>query len=229
LRDNQLEWHDPITEQHTLGEQLMIDCYTWKTGNGRKAILMLAETGLAHKIIPIDISKGEHKTPEYTAINPNQVVPAIIDRDVAGGPITIFESGAILTYLAEKSGKLQPSTPVERAACSQWMFWHSATFVPAVLPLHLMAQGRIPKEPAAEAAAKAKVRTLYDMLDKRLQNSTYLAGPSYSIADIMMSPMLTRRTWHGVELAELPALKRWYEVIVARPAAAEAFSDTPLK
>ena len=207
----------------------MIDCYAWKTGNGRKAILMLAECGLSHRIIPVDLSKGEHKTPEYTKINPNQVIPAIIDHDVPGGPVTLFESGAILLYLAEKSGKLLPAGARERAACYQWMFWHSATFVPGVITLHLMAQGRIPRESDKEQSARARARVLYGMLETRLAQSRYLAGDDYCVADVMMSPMLTRRSWHGVDLAELPAVKRWYEAIVARPAAAEAFSDTPLK
>ena len=207
----------------------MIDCYTWKTGNGRKAILMLAETGLPHRIIPTDISKGEQKTPEFTKINPNQVVPAIVDHDVAGGPLTLFESGAILTYLAEKSGKFLPANPLERSACQQWMFWHSATFVPTAIPLHMLAQGRLALTPAEESAHKAKLRLLYAMVEARLAANPYLAGPSYSIADIAMSPFLTRRGWHGVDLADFPATKRWFEGIVARPAANEAFSDTPLK
>lgn len=207
----------------------MIDAYTWKTGNGRKVILMLAETGLPHKIVPVDISKGEHRTPEFIKINPNQVVPAIVDNDVAGGPMALYESGAILQYLADKSGKLMPANPRERALAQQWMFWHSATFTPAVIPLHFMAQGRIPKDPSIEAAAKARVKDLYDMIERRLAESAYLAGPNYSVADVMMSPMLTRRTWHGIELGERPATRRWFEAITARPQAKEAFSDTPLK
>ena len=207
----------------------MIDCYTWKTGNGRKALLMLAECGLPHRIIPVDLSKGEHKTPEYTRINPNQVIPAIIDHDVPGGPLTLFESGAILLYLAEKSGKLLPAGGPERGTCYQWMFWHSATFVPSVISLHLMAQGRIPREPSQEQAARARARVLYGMLETRLAQSAYLAGNDYCVADVMMAPMLTRRGWHGIELTDFPAVKRWYDGIVSRPAAAEAFSDTPLK
>lgn len=207
----------------------MIDCYTWKTGNGRKAIFMLAESGLPHKIIPIDLSKGEHKTPEYTKINPNQVIPAIVDDDVAGAPLTVFESGAILMYLADKSGKLMPKTPRERALCQQWMFWHSATFTPGVIPLHMMAQGRLPKEPAAEQSALARAKALYGMLNSRLEQSAYLAGNEFSLADVMMAPMLTRRTWHGVDLDDVPNVKRWFEAVTSRPGAKEAFSDTPLK
>lgn len=206
----------------------MIDCYTWKTGNGRKALLMLAETGLPHRIIPMNISKGATKTPEFTRINPNQVIPVIVDHDAAGGPLTLFESGAILLYLAEKSGKLLPKTPRERAACQQWMFWHAATFQPTVVPLHLMAMGLVPKSPEGEAAAKAKARERYALVEKRLSESAYLAGAEYSVADVMMAPLLTRRVWHGIDLAEYPSIKRWFEGIVARPQAAEAFSDTPL-
>jgi len=207
----------------------MIDCHTWKTGNGRKAILMLAETGLEHRIIPVDIGKGEHKTPEYTRMNPNQVIPTIVDHDVAGGPLTIFESGAILLYLAHKSGKLLPADGATRGRVFQWMFWHAATFVPGVLPLHMMAQGRLAKEPAAEQAAKDRARVLYGMLEQRLGQSAYLAGPDYTVADVMMSPMLTRRTWHGIDLADFPSVARWFGAITSRPAAHEAFSDTPLK
>jgi GSH-dependent disulfide-bond oxidoreductase len=206
----------------------MIDCYTWKTGNGRKAVFMLAESGLPYRIIPVDLSKGQHKTPEYTKMNPNQVIPTIIDQDAPGGPLTIFESGAILVYLAEKSGKLLPSNAAERATCYQWMFWHAATFVPGVIPLHMMAQGRIPKEPAAEQAALARSKALYTMLENRLGQSPYLAGAQFSVADVMMSPMLTRRNWHGIDLVNFPNLKRWYEAITARPGAKEAFSDAPL-
>jgi GSH-dependent disulfide-bond oxidoreductase len=207
----------------------MIDAYVWKTGNGRKAILMLAETGLPHRFMPLDLSKGEHKTPEYTKINPNQVIPAIVDHDAGGAPLTVFESGAIVMYLADKSGKLIPTNLRERAAAHQWMYWHAATFVPSVTPLHMLAQGRLKPTPEEEAGYKAKVRGLYNMLEARLGDSQYLAGPNYSVADVMMSPMLTRRTWHGIELAEFPALKRWFDAILARPAAREAFSDTPLK
>lgn len=207
----------------------MIDCYTWKTGNGRKMLLMFAECGLAHRIIPVDLSKGEHKTPEYLRINPNQVIPAIVDHDVPGGPLTMFESGAILLYLAEKSGKLLPTPASTRGTVYQWMFWHSATFVPGVFPLHLMAQGRIPREPTQEQASRARARELYAMLNARLAQSAYLAGNDYTVADVMMAPMLTRRAWHGVDLVDFPAIKRWFEAIVARPGAAEAFSDTPLK
>jgi GST-like protein len=109
------------------------------------------------------------------------------------------------------------------------MFWHSATFVPGVIALHLMAQGRIPREPAQEQAARARARVLYGMLETRLAGSAYLAGNDYCVADVMMAPMLTRRAWHGIDLADFPAVKRWYDAIVARPAAAEAFSDKPLK
>jgi GSH-dependent disulfide-bond oxidoreductase len=132
-------------------------------------------------------------------------------------------------YLADKSGKLLPTKPRERGACYQWMFWHAATFVPGVVPLHFMAQGRVPKDPATEAAAKVRAHELYGMIENRLKQSPFLAGDTYSVADIMMSPLLTRRTWHGVDLADFPAIKKWYEGIVARPAAKEAFSDTPLK
>ena len=207
----------------------MIDCYTWKTGNGRKALLMLAESGLPHRIIPTDLFKGEHKSPEFLQMNPNQVVPVIVDHDLPDGPLTLFESGAILMYLARKSGKLLPSGARERAVCDQWMFWHSATFVPAVIPLHLMAMGVIPKDPAIEAASKAKARAHYTMLESRLQQSAYLAGAEYSVADVMMAPMLTRRVWHGVELADFPAINRWFESIITRPAAVDAFSDAPLR
>jgi GSH-dependent disulfide-bond oxidoreductase len=207
----------------------MIDCYAWKTGNGRKALLALAESGLAHRIIPIDISTGAQKTPEFTRINPNQVIPAIVDHDAAGGPLALFESGAIVLYVAEKSGRLMPSTASARGRAYQWMFWHAATFMPAVTPLHLMAQGRLPKEPAAERAALDRARALYEMMERRLGESVYLADDEYGIADVMLAPMLTRRAWHGIELDALPNVKRWYEAIIARPAAREVFSDAPLK
>lgn len=207
----------------------MIDCYAWKTGNGRKALLMLAECGLPHNIIPIDITRGEHRTAEYRALNPNQLIPTIVDHDAPGGPLTLFESGAILLYLAEKAGKLLPATARERAACHQWMFWHSATFVPAVIPLHMIAQGRAPRDPAVEETAYGRAKKLYGMLESRLAQSAHLAGDAYSVADVMMAPMLTRRGWHGIDLADFPAIRRWYEAIVARPAARDAFSDVPLK
>ena len=171
----------------------MIDCYAWKTGNGRKAILMLAESGLPHRIIPVDLGKGENRTPEYARLNPNRLIPTIVDHDAPGGPLTLYESGAILLYLAEKSGRLLPAALPERGTCYQWMFWHSATFVPAVIPLHVMAMGRMPHDPALEESTRRRARTLYGMLEARLAASPYLACGDYSLADVMMAPMLTRR------------------------------------
>lgn len=199
----------------------MIDLYTWPTPNGHKAAIMLEETGLDYRVHPVDIANGEQFAPDYLAINPNGKIPAIVDRDgPGGGPFAIFESGAILIYLAEKTGKLLAPEPRRRSLAIQWLMLQ----VGGIGPMFGQAQHfrRFAPQPlpyAIERYSKEAAR-LYGVLDNRLAASAFLAGEEYSIADIASYPWVTRHDWQGVNLADFPNVGRWAEAIGARPAVA---------
>ena len=197
----------------------MIDLYTWPTPNGHKASIMLEEVGLDYRVHPIDIASGEQFSPDYEAINPNGKIPAIIDQDgPAGGPLTVFESGAILIYLAEKTGRFLPADPRQRSQAIQWLMFqvgglgpmfgqaqHFRRFAPKPLPY------------AIERYSKEALR-LYGVLDKRLGVSEFLAEGGYSIADIAAYPWVVRSEWQGVSVADFPNVGRWIETVAQRPA-----------
>jgi GSH-dependent disulfide-bond oxidoreductase len=196
----------------------MIDLYTWGTPNGRKASIMLEELGLPYKVHRIDIGKGDQFKPEFVAINPNSKIPAIVDPDGPGGkPMAVFESGAILIYLAEKAGKLMLKDARGRSATLQWLMFQMGGVGPMFGQAHHFRRFAPEKIPYAVDRYTNETRRLYGVMDKRLAEVPYLAG-DYSIADIATYPWTARHEWQGVALTDVPNLKRWFDAISARPA-----------
>jgi len=197
----------------------MIECWTWPTPNGHKVHIALEELALPYKVIPVNIGTGDQFKPEFLAINPNHRIPAIVDTEGPGGKkISVFESGAILIYLAEKTGKLMPKDPIARYACLQWLMFqmggvgpmfgqygHFINYAPEKIPYALERYGN-------------EVKRLHRVLDKRLSQAQWLAGNEYSIADIITFPWLRFPERRNIDLAEYPNVKRWFDAIAARPA-----------
>jgi len=195
-----------------------IELYTWSTPNGRKISIVLEELGLAYRVHPINISKDEQFTPDFLKISPNNKIPAIVDPDGPDGqPIAVFESGAILLYLAEKTGRLMPRDPRGRYEALQWLMWQMGGFGPMLGQAHHFR--RFAKEQIAYAIDRYsnEARRLYDVLDRRLGEVDYVAG-DYSVADIATFPWAARHEWQGIALEDFPNVKRWYDAIAARPA-----------
>ena len=197
----------------------MIDLYTWSTSNGRKASIMLEELGADYTLHPIHIGKGDQFTPEFLAINPNGKIPAIIDSDGPGGaPITVFESGAILIYLAEKFGRFLPAAPVARMEVIQWLMFQMGGIGPIFGQVHHFLRAAKEQVPYGIERYGTEARRLYGVLDRRLDGRDHLAGDGYSIADIATWPWVLRHEWQQVDLAEYPNVKRWFDAIGSRPA-----------
>ncbi len=199
----------------------MIDLYTWATPNGRKASIMLEEVGLAYNTIQINISKDEQFAPEFLKISPNNRIPAIVDSDGPDGkPISVFETGAILIYLAEKTGSdLLPKSGRERVATFEWLMWQMGGVGPMFGQAHHFLFN--PKEvvPYGQKRYHDETKRLYMVMnDRRLNETEYLAGDFYSIADIAVYPWVSRHERHQVDLNEFPNVKRWFDTISAREA-----------
>lgn len=196
----------------------MIDLYTWSTPNGRKVSIMLEETGLPYRVHAIDITKGQQHEDAYLAINPNGKIPALTDPDGPGGqPITVFESGAMLIYLAEKTGRFLPADPAGRYAALEWLMWQMGGFGPMLGQAHYFRRFAKEQVPHGIERYTNEAHRLYGVLDRRLAQSEFVAG-EYSIADMAIYPWAARHDWHGVDLAGHPAVKRWYDAVGARPA-----------
>ena len=196
----------------------MIDLYTWSTPNGRKVTIMLEECALAYRVHPVNIGKGEQFTPEFLALNPNNRIPAIVDSEGPDGkPLPLFESGAILIYLAEKTGKFVPRDPRTRLICLQWLMFQMGGVGPMFGQAHHFIRNAKEQVPYAIKRYTEETRRLYGVLQKRLSEVEYLAD-EYSIADIATFPWVARFEWHKVDLADFPAVKRWFDRINARPA-----------
>lgn len=197
----------------------MIDVYTWPTPNGHKVHIMLEECGLPYRVHPINIGKGDQFKPEFLAISPNNKIPAIVDGEGPDGkPISLFESGAILVYLAEKTGRFLPATARERYAVLQWLMFQMGGVGPMLGQAHhfrVFAHDRIPY---AIDRYTSEAKRLYGVIDRRLAEVPYLAGETYSIADIATFPWL--RSWEkqGISWADYPHAKRWFDAMAARPA-----------
>ena len=202
----------------------MIDLYTWTTPNGRKASVMLEECGLPYTVHKIDIGKGDQFKPEFLAVNPNGKIPAIVDSDGPGGkPISVFESGAILIYLAEKTGKFMPSDPRGRTAVLQWLMFQMGGVGPMFGQAHHFIRFAPEKVPYGIERYSKETRRLYGVLDKRLGEAPYLAG-DYSIADMATLPWVNRHEYHEVRLEDFPNVKRWHDGLMARPAVAKGMA-----
>jgi GST-like protein len=197
----------------------MIELYTWGTPNGRKVSIMLEECGLPYNIHKINIGTNiEQFTADYLKINPNGKIPAIVDPDgPEGAPISLMESGAILVYLAEKSGKFLPRTGGARYKTLEWLMFQMGGVGPMFGQVHHFVRAAKEKVPyGIERYSKEKDR-LYGVLDKRLGEQAYLAG-EYSIADMATYPWVSRHEWHNTDLNDFPGVKRWFDAISARPA-----------
>lgn len=203
----------------------MIDLYTWATPNGRKVSIMLEETGLAYAVHPINIGENEQFAPEFLKISPNNKIPAIVDQDEG---VTMMESGAILIYLAEKTGRLLSSDRQTRLKALEWLMFQKAGVGPMLGQAHhfLMFNPDV-SEYASERYAN-EARRLYGVMDRRLGEVSYLAGEEYSIADIATWPWISRYDWQQIDLNEFPNVRRWYVEIAERPTV-QAGYDVPRK
>jgi GSH-dependent disulfide-bond oxidoreductase len=200
----------------------MIDLYTWSTPNGRKISICLEELGLPYRVIPVDISNGEQYKPEFLKISPNNRIPAIIDHDAG---MSLMESGAILIYLSEKTGRLTPKDPDERYHMLEWLMWQMGNLGPMVGQAHHFLRTNPGKSDYADERYHNEARRLYGVLDRRLAVSPYLVS-EYSIADIASWPWIARFEWHKVDINEYPNVRRWYLEIAAREAV-QAGYDLP--
>lgn len=192
----------------------MIDLYTFTTPNGRKASIMLEEVGLSYNVHVIDIRKNDQFTPEYVAINPNSKIPAIIDQETG---ITVFESGAILMYLAEKTGKFLPAEPKSRYQAIEWLMFQMGGVGPMFGQLNHFKRFAPEKIPYAIERYEKETLRLYSVLDAQLVKNEYICG-DYSIADIATYPWVAIYEFQGLTLDPYPNLKRWVETVEQRPA-----------
>jgi GSH-dependent disulfide-bond oxidoreductase len=197
----------------------MIQVYSWPTPNGHKVHIMLEECGLPYEAIPVDIGAGDQFKPEFLSISPNNKIPAMVDpHGPDGKPIALFESGAILLYLASKTGKFLPTGDRQKFEVLQWLMFQMGGVGPMLGQAHHFRIYAPEKIEYAVNRYTNEAKRLYGVMDKRLQTSRYIAGPSYSIADIAIFPWL--RSWQnqGIDWADYPALKKWFDAIAARPA-----------
>ncbi|WP_250122232.1 glutathione binding-like protein [Chroococcidiopsis sp. CCMEE 29] len=214
----------------------MIELYYWTTPNGHKITMFLEETGLSYTIVPVNIGTGDQFKPDFLKIAPNNRIPAIVDHEPADGgePISVFESGAILLYLAEKTGKLIPADLRDRVEVLEWLFWQMGGLGPMAGQNHHFNQYAPEKIPYAIDRYVKETGRLYAVLDRRLSDREFVAGSSYSIADIAAYPWIVPHERQNQKLEDFPNLKRWFEMIQARPATvrayekAEAFKDQVL-
>ncbi len=196
----------------------MIDLYTWSTPNGRKVSIMLEELALPYKAHAIDIGKGDQFQPEFVAVSPNSKIPAIVDSDGPGGkPYSLFESGAILLYLADKSGRFLPTDKAERFEVIQWLMFQMGGVGPMFGQTHHFLRAAPEPVPYAIERYSKETRRLYGVLDRHLAGRQWL-GSEYSVADIATYPWVARYEWHKVDLADFPNVKRWFDAIGQRPA-----------
>ena len=203
----------------------MIDLYTWQTPNGRKASIGLEEFGLDYETHAINIGKDEQFAPEFLKISPNNKIPAIVDRDTG---TAMMESGAILLYLADKTGRLMPGDEKGRWKVTEWLMMQMGSVGPMLGQTHHFARFNSGKAPYAEERFLNETKRIYGVLNKRLGETEYLAGEDYSIADIATWPWISRYEWHRIDWADFPDLKRWYLAIAGRPAVQRGY-DVPNK
>jgi GSH-dependent disulfide-bond oxidoreductase len=203
----------------------MIDLYYWTTPNGHKITIFLEEAAVPYRIVPVNISKGEQFKPDFLKISPNNRMPAIVDLEpvVAGAPVSVFESGAILLYLAEKTGKFLPKDLRGRVEVLQWLFWQMGGLGPMAGQNHHFSHYAPEKIPYAIERYVKETNRLYGVLDKRLSDRPFIAG-AYSIADMATYPWVVPYERQGQKLEDFPHLKRWFEAIAERPAVKRAYA-----
>lgn len=203
---------------HAANVQTPIEVWSWPTPNGHKVHIALEELGLPYRVVPVDIGAGEQFRPEFLAITPNHRIPAIVDPQGPGGRFALFESGAILIYLAEKAKSLIPADPALRYVCLQWLMFQMGGVGPMFGQYNHFAAYAPEKLPYAIERYTNEVKRLHRVLDKRLQEAAFLAGADYSIADIANFAWVRNPDRRGIDLADYPAVKRWHDAIAARPA-----------
>lgn len=203
----------------------MIDLHYWPTPNGHKITLFLEETGLPYRIVPVNIAKGEQFDPEFLKIAPNNRMPAIVDNEPAdgGGPLSLFESGAILLYLAEKAGQFIPADVRGRADVLQWLFWQMGGLGPMAGQNHHFSRYAPERIPYAIDRYVNETNRLYGVLNKRLADRKFVAG-DYSIADMAAYPWIVMHKAQQQDMNQFPDLKRWFDAIAARPATIRAYA-----
>lgn len=203
----------------------MIDLYYWTTPNGHKVTMFLEESGVPYRVVPVHIGKGEQFSSEFLAIAPNNRIPAIVDTEPKGGgkPVSLFESGAILLYLADKTGQFIPSDAHGRADVLQWLFWQMGGLGPMAGQNHHFSGYAPEKIPYAIERYVKETNRLYGVLDRRLADRPFIAG-AYSIADMACYPWIVPHERQGQNLDDFPHLKRWFEAIAARPATQRAYA-----
>jgi GST-like protein len=203
----------------------MIDLYYWTTPNGHKITIFLEEAGLPYKIHPVNIGKGEQFTPEFLKIAPNNRIPAIVDSEPndGQGPLSLFESGAILWYLAEKTRRFIPSDPRGKSEVSQWLFWQMSGLGPMAGQNHHFNVYAPEKIPYAQERYIKETNRLYGVLNKQLANRDFVAG-EYSIADMAIYPWIVPWEKQGQNLSDFSHLKKWFEKVAERPAVRKAYA-----
>jgi GST-like protein len=204
--------------------RIMIDLYYWTTPNGHKITMFLEETGLPYRIVPVNINTGAQFDPAFLAIAPNNRIPAIVDHDPreGGAPLSVFESGAILLYLAEKTGRLLPPDLRGRVEVLQWLFWQVAGLGPMAGQNHHFSRYAPEPIPYAIERYLKETNRLYGVLNKRLADRAFVAG-EYSVADVAAYPWVVPHERQGQKLEDFPHLKRWFQAIHDRPATVRAY------
>lgn len=192
----------------------MIELWTWTTPNGRKVSILLEELGLDYTVRSVDITNGEQHRPEFLAISPNNKIPAIVDHD---NGLSLMESGAILQYLAEKTGRLLPASGEARYRVLEWLMWQMGSQGPMLGQAHHFLKFNPGKAPYAEERYGSEAERLYRVLDRQLADREFVAG-EYSIADVAIWPWVSRFEWQQIDLAAYPNACRWYRTLAERPA-----------
>lgn len=196
----------------------MIDLYFWPTPNGRKISIMLEECALEYRMVPVNINEGDQFKPEFLAISPNNRMPAIVDHDVDGAPVSVFESGAILIYLAEKTGRFMPSDPLGRKECLEWLFWQVGNLGPMAGQLsHFVNYAEKEGNEYSLQRYTNEYNRCLGVLDRLLAGRDFMLG-EYSIADMASWPWVLPYKRYGQSLDEFPNVRRWHEAMKARPA-----------
>ncbi|MDB5394370.1 MAG: putative glutathione transferase [Rhodospirillales bacterium] len=195
----------------------MIDLFAWPTPNAFKVSIMLEETGLPYNVVPVNIAAGEQFEPAFLKISPNNRMPAIVDHDTIGGPVSVFESGAILMYLAEKSGQFWPLESHARYKVAEWVMWQMAGLGPMLGQAGHFKRAAPDKIPYAIERYTNEAKRLYGVLDKQLSGKDFIAS-KYSIADMMSYPWTLASAWLDISLDEFPNVTRWQATMATRPA-----------
>jgi GSH-dependent disulfide-bond oxidoreductase len=198
----------------------MIDLHTWNTPNGKKISIALEEMGLPYKVIPVHIGRDEQFRPEFLEISPNNKIPAIVDRDTGD---SVFESGAILMYLGDKTGRFYPTAHKQRIRVHEWLMWQMSAVGPMLGRAHYFLKYNAGKAPFAEDWFSAEALRIYGILDRLLAGQAFMCG-DYSIVDMATWPWIARYEWQRIDLGRFPNVRRWYLDIADRPAVQRGYA-----